>query len=101
MLEAVPRWYSPTGHLLATSGIGLFVVVVSILQIRDLRAIELLTVPIVFLISNFTEWHAHRNLCTVASARSASSTTATRRSTIECIATTTWRSARGGSSDWC
>ena len=62
MLGSVPRWYSPTGHLLATSGIGLFVVVVSILQIRELRAIELLTVPIVFLISNFTEWHAHRNL---------------------------------------
>jgi hypothetical protein len=62
MLAAVPSWYSPTGHLLATTGIGLFVIALSILQIRGLRAIELLTVPIVFVISNFTEWHAHRNL---------------------------------------
>jgi hypothetical protein len=62
MLEKVPSWYSPTGHLLATTGIGLFVIVLSILRVRELRPLELLTVPVVFVISNFTEWHAHRNL---------------------------------------
>src|SRR5215208_6659709 len=62
MLASIPGWYSPTGHLLATAGIGLFVVVAAVFQIKGLRALELLTVPIVFLISNLTEWHAHRNL---------------------------------------
>jgi hypothetical protein len=62
MLTAIPRWYSPTGHLLATTGIGLFVIALSVLKLRDLRAIELITIPIVFVISNLTEWHAHRNL---------------------------------------
>jgi hypothetical protein len=62
MLGQVPGWYSPTGHLLATTGIGLIVIALSILRIRDLRPLELLIVPVVFVISNFTEWHAHKNL---------------------------------------
>ncbi len=62
MVGSIPRWYSPTGHLLLTSGIGACVVALAVLKLESLRALELLTVPIVFVISNFTEWHAHRNL---------------------------------------
>lgn len=62
MLTSIPRWYSPTAHLLMTTGIGAFVVALALSQIENLVPLELLAVPVAFLISNFTEWHAHRNL---------------------------------------
>jgi sterol desaturase/sphingolipid hydroxylase (fatty acid hydroxylase superfamily) len=62
MLRAVPRWYSPWGHLAGTTGVGVVALLLAFTQIHALRPLELLVVPIVFLISNLTEWHAHKNL---------------------------------------
>jgi sterol desaturase/sphingolipid hydroxylase (fatty acid hydroxylase superfamily) len=62
MLGGIPGWYSPTGHLLMTTGIGVFVVALALIKLENLVPLELLVVPVVFVISNVTEWHAHRNL---------------------------------------
>jgi Fatty acid hydroxylase len=62
MLATIPRWYSPTGHLLMTTGIGACVVALALFEIENPTLLELLVVPAVFVISNFTEWHAHKNL---------------------------------------
>jgi hypothetical protein len=58
----IPAWYSPAAHFAFPSLIGVGAVVAAALLIRDLRALELLTVPIVFLASNATEWRAHKTL---------------------------------------
>jgi hypothetical protein len=62
MLSKLPGWYSPWAHLAATIGSGLAMLALAIFMIEDLRAIELLIVPFVFVVSNVTEWHAHKNL---------------------------------------
>jgi hypothetical protein len=49
-------------HLACPSLIGLGSIVAACVWIRDLRAWQLLTVPVVFLLSNMTEWRAHRDL---------------------------------------
>jgi hypothetical protein len=62
MVAQVPTWYSPWAHLCCTTGLGASVVAVSIAHLRDLKLLELLIVPAVFVISNCVEWHAHKNL---------------------------------------
>ena len=61
-LAAIPWWYSPYGHLAATTGIGLVVLVVALFRLHHVRALELLTVPITFLFANGFEWRVHRNV---------------------------------------
>jgi len=58
----MPWWYNPWAHLAFPSAVGLTAIALSIWLIRDLRPIELLTVPIVFLLVNLNEWHVHRNI---------------------------------------
>jgi len=63
-LDAIPWWYSPYGHLAATTGIGLVVLVASawaLLRI-DVRWVDLLVVPAVVLLANFFEWHVHKHV---------------------------------------
>ena len=62
MLGAVPRWYSPWLHLAGTAGVGVLTVAVAVASIDQLRAAELLVIPIVFIVSNLVEWHAHKHL---------------------------------------
>ncbi len=62
MLDRIPGWYSPWLHLAGTTGVGVVAVILALVNIAGLRAVELLVVPVVFLISNLAEWHAHRNL---------------------------------------
>jgi hypothetical protein len=61
-VEEIPRWYSPWGHLAATTGIGVLVLGLGIHGIHALRWQELLVVPAVFLIANGFEWRAHRDV---------------------------------------
>jgi hypothetical protein len=60
--SSIPWWYSPWGHLAATTGIGLAVLAVATARLArlDLRASDALVVPLVFLFSNFFEWYAHK-----------------------------------------
>jgi sterol desaturase/sphingolipid hydroxylase (fatty acid hydroxylase superfamily) len=62
LLAEYPRWYSPWAHLAGTLTPGLAALALSIAFVSELRAIELLTFPITFVIANLFEWHAHRNL---------------------------------------
>lgn len=60
----IPWWYSPWGHLAATTGIGLAVLVIASIALGDLHvgAAELAVVPAVIVLSNLFEWIAHKHL---------------------------------------
>ena len=62
LMSRVPRWYSPTLHLLTPGLAGLAIVAFALGRIQDLRAWELALVPVFLLVSNALEWHAHRDL---------------------------------------
>jgi hypothetical protein len=61
-LREVPWWYSPYAHLAATTGIGLSVLVVSILMLHHVRWSDLLVIPVVIGFSNYFEWRAHKDV---------------------------------------
>lgn len=61
-LAEIPDWYSPLAHLLFPSAVGIACIVLAIMELRDLKPIQLLTIPIVYLISNAVEWRAHKSL---------------------------------------
>ena len=61
----IPWWYSAWGHLAATTGIGIAVLVVSTVQLVRLgttRLTDWLIVPAVFLLANFFEWRVHKHV---------------------------------------
>jgi sterol desaturase/sphingolipid hydroxylase (fatty acid hydroxylase superfamily) len=60
-LDAIPRYYDPYLHLAGTAGVGFVTLAAGLLSIHRLRPIELLVVPVMFLVSNVFEWHAHKN----------------------------------------
>ncbi len=62
VLGNVPGWYNPYAHLLVPAVFGIAVIVLSIVAIHDLKPLEILTLPIVFVLSNMVEWRAHRDL---------------------------------------
>lgn len=61
-LAQIPDWYSPWAHLIFPSVVGLCVIALCLSAMRDLRAWQLLTVPVVFLFSNAMEWRLHRDV---------------------------------------
>jgi hypothetical protein len=58
----MPWWYNPWAHLAFPSAVGIGAIALAVALLRDLRPVELLTVPIVFLLVNLNEWHVHRNI---------------------------------------
>jgi sterol desaturase/sphingolipid hydroxylase (fatty acid hydroxylase superfamily) len=62
LIAAIPPGYSPGLHLAFPSCVGIGAVIAAALLLRDLRAVELVTIPAVFLFSNGAEWRAHRDL---------------------------------------
>lgn len=61
----IPWWYSAWGHLAATTGIGIAVLIVSTVQLLRLGTTHLtdwLVVPAVFLLANFFEWRVHSHV---------------------------------------
>jgi hypothetical protein len=61
----IPAWYSAWGHLAATTGIGLVVLAVSVLQLARLggmRWTDALVVPLVFVAANAFEWRVHKHV---------------------------------------
>ena len=62
LLKGIPWWYNPWLHLAIPSSFGLGVIAASIWAIEDLLPLQLITIPLVYLLSNATEWHAHRGL---------------------------------------
>ncbi len=61
-LGEIPWWYNPYAHLAATTGVGLVVLVISVLRLRDVQWTDLLVIPVVILIANFYEWLVHKNV---------------------------------------
>lgn len=57
----IPWWYSPWGHLAATTGIGIAALGVGIYELagRALAWTDWLVVPVVILVANFFEWRVH------------------------------------------
>jgi hypothetical protein len=49
-------------HLAFLSAVGIALIALAIASLRDLRPIELLAIPTVFLLANAGEWRAHRDL---------------------------------------
>ena len=62
LMARIPRWYSPWGHLGATTGIGLVVLLLGLYELHGVRPVELLMIPAVFLLSNAFEWRVHKNV---------------------------------------
>ncbi len=58
----IPRWYSPEGHLAATTGIGLAVLAVALMRLHDVRAVEWMVIPLTFVLANGFEWRVHKNV---------------------------------------
>ncbi len=56
----IPRWYWPWGHLAFPSLVGLGIIGGAIASVRELRPWQLLTVPLVLLLSNAVEWRVHK-----------------------------------------
>jgi hypothetical protein len=59
-LAAVASWYNPWAHLAGTTGVGVAVLVLALWNLHDVRWIELLTIPAVFLFANAFEWRVHK-----------------------------------------
>lgn len=62
VVAEIPRWYSPWGHLAATTGTGIVTLIVSIHMLHAVRWTDLLVVPLVSLFSNFFEWRVHKHV---------------------------------------
>ena len=60
MLAAIPAWYSPWGHLLGTTSIGVITLIVALPRLHAPTAWDYATVPLAFLFSNLVEWFVHR-----------------------------------------
>jgi hypothetical protein len=63
-LGEIPWWYNPWAHLASTTGIGLSALIVAAWELRQhtLHAIDFLTIPLVFVLSNFFEWRVHKHV---------------------------------------
>jgi hypothetical protein len=61
-LAAMSSWYNPWAHLVGPSLVGAGIVATALWLVRDLRAWELATVPISFVLLNAAEWALHRDL---------------------------------------
>jgi hypothetical protein len=62
LVASIPWWYVPWVHLAAPSLFGIALMVAAALTLRDVHPLELLAVPLTFLVSNMTEWRAHKYL---------------------------------------
>jgi hypothetical protein len=62
LLAETPGWYSPVAHLTGSTVFGLSIAVLAGLLLDGVRWWDWLAVPASFVIANFLEWHAHRDL---------------------------------------
>jgi len=61
-LSAIPRWYSPYGHLAGTLGVGILALAIALWNVHDARWYQFLVIPLVLVFANFFEWWAHKNV---------------------------------------
>ncbi len=61
-LSSMSRWYNPWLHLGATMSIGLAVLAVALARLSDVRPLEWLVIPVVFVMANGFEWRVHKDV---------------------------------------
>lgn len=62
IVATIPAWYRPWVHLTIPTALGLLAMVGSLVLIRDLRAIELCTIPVTLLLAFALEWRTHKSV---------------------------------------
>lgn len=62
MVARIPAGYSPWLHLAFPSLVGLAAIACSLALLRDLRPVELLTVPLTYVFANAFEWRVHKHV---------------------------------------
>jgi hypothetical protein len=62
LIAEIPGWYRPWLHLAFPSLIGITVIVASACLLRDVRPLDLVTIPATFLLLNAGEWRIHRDM---------------------------------------
>ena len=62
LMNEAPRWYSPWAHLAFPSTVGILFIALAVAWLDRPSLLELLTVPVVFVLVNLNEWHIHRNI---------------------------------------
>ena len=60
IVATIPGWYSPIAHLLGPSLLGLSAMAGALLGIRDLRLVELVTIPLTLFFAFGFEWRVHQ-----------------------------------------
>lgn len=58
----IPWWYDGRAHLAFPSAVGLGLVVAAVLLLDRPAPAVWITVPVVFVLVNFIEWHVHRHV---------------------------------------
>jgi hypothetical protein len=62
LVAEIPRWYSPWLHLAFPSLVGIAVIVACLSLLHAVEPLELLAVPLTFLLLNAGEWRIHRDM---------------------------------------
>jgi hypothetical protein len=62
LIAEIPGWYRPWLHLAFPSLIGIAVIVASASLLRNVRPLDLVTIPATFLLLNAGEWRIHRDM---------------------------------------
>jgi|CXWL01.1.fsa_nt_gi hypothetical protein len=62
VVSEIPWWYSPWGHLAATTGVGIATLVVSSTMLHGVRWTDIVVIPLVCLFANFFEWNVHKHV---------------------------------------
>ncbi len=58
----IPPWYSPALHVATTTALGIVFAALALAPVHVVRPVELLIVPLTWVVANATEWRAHRDL---------------------------------------
>ena len=62
-VREIPKWYSPFGHLLATTGVGAATMAFALSRLTKPSWVELVAVPAAsFVVANAFEWRVHKKL---------------------------------------
>lgn len=62
-VDEIPSWYSPLGHLLATTGVGAATVALALSRLSNVSALEAILVPVAsFVVANGFEWRVHKKV---------------------------------------
>jgi hypothetical protein len=62
LIDKIPGWYSPWGHLAGTVGVGVITLFIAAPRLDAPALLDFLTIPIAMVFSNLVEWFAHRHL---------------------------------------